>query len=208
MKKPEKDELDRYLDGDTGLDDLPPGLKSEELRMVELLYRLRDEAVAPPSLRQGVLREISGLPQSRLRSALEWLVRPRQIQVSPAMATACGLAVALMLVFASGGLPTRDVDTRAVAPTEVVTRFVFLAPEASEVTLTGDWIGWSTRGIPLQELRGTGVWTADVPLPPGVHEYSFIVNGTQWHPDPLAGAQVDDGFGRTNSLVMVSSSEA
>ncbi len=47
----------------------------------------------------------------------------------------------------------------------------------------------------------------EVPVPPGVHEYSFVVNGTEWRPDPLANSQVDDGFGRTNSLVMVSASE-
>jgi 1,4-alpha-glucan branching enzyme len=47
-----------------------------------------------------------------------------------------------------------------------------------------------------------GVWTILVPLPPGVHDYSFIVDGERWVPDPYA-PQVDDGFGGVNSRLTV-----
>jgi len=37
-------------------------------------------------------------------------------------------------------------------------------------------------------------------LPPGQHQYAFVVDGTRWVPDPTAPA-IDDGFGRRNSVL-------
>jgi 1,4-alpha-glucan branching enzyme len=93
-------------------------------------------------------------------------------------------------------------------PAQVVTRFVLIAPEASSVHLTGDFVSWSREGIALEDPRGTGIWTTDVQLPPGVYQYTFVVNGTQWVPDPRAVSQVDDGFGQTNSVLIVPGGEA
>ena len=89
------------------------------------------------------------------------------------------------------------------AAAQVVTRFVFVAPQASSVHLTGEFLEWSEQGVALQDPRGTGVWTVDLPLDPGVYQYSFVVDGREWRPDPLAVSQVDDGFGRQNSVVIV-----
>jgi hypothetical protein len=47
-----------------------------------------------------------------------------------------------------------------------------------------------------------GVWTIVVPLAPGVHDYSFIVDGEKWVPDPSAPAMAD-GFGGVNSRIAV-----
>jgi 1,4-alpha-glucan branching enzyme len=85
-----------------------------------------------------------------------------------------------------------------------VTRFVFVAPGASSVRMTGDFVAWDPDGVPLENQRGTGIWTVDVPLEPGVYQYTFIVDGTEWRPDPHAVSQVDDGFGQQNSVVIVS----
>jgi 1,4-alpha-glucan branching enzyme len=52
------------------------------------------------------------------------------------------------------------------------------------------------------------VWTIDVPLEPGVYQYAFVVDGAEWRPDPRAVSHVDDGFGRENSVVIVSRESA
>jgi 1,4-alpha-glucan branching enzyme len=88
-------------------------------------------------------------------------------------------------------------------PAEVATTFVLVAPQASSVHLTGDFLSWSREGIALEDLRGTGIWTADVSLPPGVYQYTFVIDGSEWIPDPRAVSQVDDGFGQLNSVVIV-----
>jgi hypothetical protein len=60
---------------------------------------------------------------------------------------------------------------------------------------------WTIRGKQPEidhHRSASGIWTATVPLPPGVHDYLFMVDGTQWVLDP-AGAVVEDHFGGTNS---------
>jgi len=52
-----------------------------------------------------------------------------------------------------------------------------------------------------EELRGRAY--EDGPLPIGEHQYQFVVDGRTWRPDSTAHAQVDDGFGGTNSVIVV-----
>jgi 1,4-alpha-glucan branching enzyme len=126
------------------------------------------------------------------------------VPISPALG---GLAVAavaglIWLWPAPSGVESTDSVTVDVA-SRVVTRFVLVAPGASSVHLTGDFISWNREGVALEDLRGTGIWTGDVALLPGVHRYTFVVNGSEWVPDPSAVLQVDDGFGQLNSIVVV-----
>jgi 1,4-alpha-glucan branching enzyme len=55
-----------------------------------------------------------------------------------------------------------------------------------------------------------GVWTVSLSLPPGRHEYAFIVSGPQgeqWLPDPSAPTLRDE-FGTVSSIVMVDDTRA
>jgi len=93
-----------------------------------------------------------------------------------------------------------------VAPAASLTvpvRLVFVAPQATSVAVTGDFASWDPDGIPLTKPQGDGVWSVELELPPGLHHYVFIVNGTEWRPDPNAASQVDDGFGQKNSVLLV-----
>lgn len=203
MQGDREEPLERYFEGDLRFEDLPPAVRSEEGKLVQLLGQLADEAEAPLSLRRSVMARIDRLPRSRWEDLVAWYLQPREIRLSPAFASLAAVLVtaAYFVLHAAGwgsGASSNDATTD-----HVVTRFVFVAPEASAVAVTGDWIGWDAGQLPLEELRGTGVWTADIPVPPGVHEYSFVVDGSEWRPDPLAASQVDDGFGRTNSVLMV-----
>ena len=62
---------------------------------------------------------------------------------------------------------------------------------------------WQADGVLLTQNAETGVWTGTVPLRPGEHQYMFVIDGAEWIPDPDAHAQVDDGFGQTNSVIVV-----
>jgi hypothetical protein len=226
MNRDQERLLGAYLDGRLARYELPEELRADEERLAELLDDVRCTDLAPPGLRGDVMARIDALPESRLRHLRDWLLRPRTVRVSPAAAGSVGLlaaaGVAALLLIADGPA-SRDVldppgaasDVLPVLETAgserganaVVTRFVLVAPEAESVILTGDWVDWATDQLPLRQLRGSGVWTVDVPVPPGVHEYSFIVDGTEWRSDPLADTWTDDGFGRTNSVLMVSGAE-
>jgi 1,4-alpha-glucan branching enzyme len=85
----------------------------------------------------------------------------------------------------------------------VLVRFELVAPQAGRVALAGSFNNWNDSTILFSESSETGRWAVTVPLPPGEHEYLFVVDGERWIPDPEAHAQVDDGFGNLNSMIVV-----
>ena len=86
-------------------------------------------------------------------------------------------------------------------------RFVFQADSARSVAVVGDFNDWDTGTTPLSRLSGTDTWTAMVPLPEGVHEYMFVVDGDRFMSDPLAARYRDDGFGNRNALIELSQAD-
>jgi 1,4-alpha-glucan branching enzyme len=76
------------------------------------------------------------------------------------------------------------------------------APDAASVSVAGDFTNWKPT-IALSDPDGDGVWTGLVPMGPGVHQYMFVVDGTEWVTDPGAERHVDDGFGHRNAVVAV-----
>jgi 1,4-alpha-glucan branching enzyme len=75
-------------------------------------------------------------------------------------------------------------------------QFRLEASGARHVSLAGTFTNWK----PVYELHETapGLWAITLPLPAGVHDYSFVVDGMRWIPDPYA-PQIQDGFGGTSS---------
>ena len=84
--------------------------------------------------------------------------------------------------------------------------FVLVASEARSVTVVGDFNGWRIDATPLVPAGEPGRWTVSVPLRPGRYTYSFIVDGTEWRPDPVAPVAPGEEFGRASSLVVVEAS--
>jgi 1,4-alpha-glucan branching enzyme len=78
----------------------------------------------------------------------------------------------------------------------VFVQFRLDAPGASHVQLAGSFTDWG-HPLDLHEVS-PGMWKTTLLLEPGVHDYSFIVDGDRWVPDPYAPT-VDDGFGGANS---------
>jgi len=80
-------------------------------------------------------------------------------------------------------------------------RFAGRFPEARAVRVTGSFADWKAEGEPLTPT-GDGEWEAVLPVPPGRHEYRFIVDGA-WVPDPQNAEAVPNDFGGVNSLLVV-----
>jgi hypothetical protein len=79
----------------------------------------------------------------------------------------------------------------AATDTVYVVRFVLADPVAERVALVGSFNLWSEDANPLVWNAEGGVWTASVRLPPGVHEYAYVVDGDRWTADPLATSMAD-----------------
>ncbi len=153
----------------------------------------------PSTVRAAVMARIRIRPASLGLRAWSWLAAPRLSPLAAGVALAAGIAVLLLL---RPQAPARTLPQAAGSLT-VPVRLVFLAPQATSVAVTGDFASWDPKGIPLAESQGDGVWSVEIELPPGLHHYVFIVNGTEWRPDPNAASQVDDGFGQKNSVLLV-----
>lgn len=77
--------------------------------------------------------------------------------------------------------------------------FILHAPTAQRVVVVGSFNNWDPAKTPLRRLK-SGDWKARVPLPPGRHEYRFVVDG-EWMNDPQAPESIPNPYGGTNSVV-------
>lgn len=151
-------------------------------------------------------------PARRPRSRA-WRLGPRALVIPPlaALAAAAGLVGIGVLAGLSynrdGRTPIErgsPVVVNPQLPDSVVPRvvkFVLVAPQAARVSVVGDFNGWDLAATPA-ERQADGSWTTFVPLSPGRHVYSFIVDG-QFVSDPTAPITPADGYGRTNSVMIV-----
>ena len=103
-------------------------------------------------------------------------------------------ALALAVLWACAALPA------AAAPRAVPggIEFTYTDPGAGAVTWAGEFNGWNATATPMTKGDG-GVWSVVVALPPGEHQYKFVVDG-QWFADPENPVTGGD-FG--NSVVVV-----
>lgn len=189
-------EAQRYLDGD-------PAVRLEGVERASA-DRLQEAVAAYVAQLHVPGAEVDRAVMRRIqkefapsRSWWSWLLSSHAVRVRPVV-LALAAAAALMVVWRVG---SREAPVRAAAAT-VLVRFQLAAPAAHDVTLAGSFNGWS-EGIPLRRSVVPGLWVVTLPLPVGEHQYLFQVDGNQWMPDPGAHAQVDDGFGRTNSVLVV-----
>lgn len=192
----------RYLDGEQ-VDGLDARQRAEADRLNNSVEAYASRLEVPgPEVDRAVMATIREEVRTARPSVWQWLFQPRTVSIRPAFA-----AVAAMLLVAAGaiGITVRHSVSppAAVAPATVLVRFELTAPEAQRVTLVGSFNGWSPDQVELARSPDTGLWTGTVPLEPGEHQYLFVIDGGQWIPDPLAHAQVDDGFGQTNSVIVV-----
>ena len=201
------------LDGELSPEALTP---AERTRLAGLESAIGEAAAVlratpAPDLTERVM---GALPRARVAPAFAERLRallwePRTVSLRPAYALAGAFSIAVAAV----ALPRemeRQVGVGAVAAgispapipgtQRLYVQFRLEAPEASTVMLAGSFNGWK----PTYELReaAPGVWTALVPLDPGVHDYTFVVDGKRWVADPYA-PQVDDSFGGTNSRLFL-----
>lgn len=201
--------IHRALDGELAREQLTPA-EAAALAEAEAEIDAISRAIPTdplPDLAPGVMRRIAEAESRRTAAAggrgsaplgrllgWFWKARPVSLAWRPAYGFAAALVVALFVMAGRESAPVPN-----ASPT-VFTQFLLNAPEAQEVSLAGDFTNWE----PSYHLTrsGPGVWTVVVPLEPGIHNYSFVVDGERWVPDPNAPA-FDDGFGGLNSRLAV-----
>jgi len=203
----------RYLDGEPspalGSGAEPsPGERAAADRLIALA-RAYAEGLEPVSAAMdeavmAAVRRRGAVPADR--GAWRWFVRAHRVSVRPVWMAALAAAAALVVWLAprrpATGTRAELVVAAASAADTVFVRFELVAPAARSVAVAGSFNGWRPDALPM--VRGAaGIWSVTVPLPIGEHRYEFVVDQTRWVTDPTAHAQVDDGFGGRNSVIIV-----
>ena len=157
--------------------------------MARELCQLRVKA--PADFVTRVMRALPEQPGSswRLHWASLWPSDGRWLL--PAMAGALAAVLIVSVLMVAGPVSTPGITVT----------FELHAPDAKQVELTGSFNNWQPGAIRLEGPDVTGHWTATIQLPPGQHEYLFLVDGTHWVTDPQAIAHRPDGFGHENAIL-------
>ena len=82
-------------------------------------------------------------------------------------------------------------------------KFSLYAPQAHSINLIGDFNGWGSEQQLSLHPQGNGIWTVEVPLPPGRYQYALLIDGKNMVTDPRAEQHVSDDFGRKNAVITV-----
>lgn len=80
--------------------------------------------------------------------------------------------------------------------------FALYSPEATSVSLAGDFNEWKPEREPLFDLAGNGTWQKIINLEPGRYQYKFVVDG-RWIKDPHNPNSFHGPFGE-NSICEIS----
>ena len=215
------DNLLRYLDSEmsqaereTFLANLSESQRRELLTTETALQALErlPQIAAPASLMPSVMAAIA--PKKRpvllqLRSWLErhpllgWEVSGMALTASLLFMTLAPLDLYLFRPVTPEQSPfIQAAATPGAAQAEHV-RFSLYAPQSHSINLIGEFNGWgSERQLSLRP-QGNGVWTVEVPLPPGRYQYAFLIDGKDMATDPRAEQHVNDDFGRKNAVITV-----
>ena len=197
-----------FLDGERPHSDLAPAAREEAEAWERLVAVLREDVpgLAPAWLEGAVMADVRAARGVALRRATSWLLRP-SLRLSPLAAGLAAAAVAVLMLAPwrepvsapSGSLGATDA---AASSPVVYVQFVLEAPGARSVAVAGDFNNWDGRHD-LVDYDEDGVWMGRVPMRPGVHQYMFVLDGSDWVTDPRAERWTDDGFGNRNAVVAV-----
>lgn len=203
----------QLLDGELSLAELPPELRAEGAEAVRLIGSVDHSPVTlSPALDDRVMAVVRRHAASPSRRAWHWLTAPRDVELRLRLrpvvwASALAIAAGVTLLLLGRAPAPQSVPAslaRGSARDSVFVRFVLYAPGARQVAVAGTFNQWDLNAAPLARAGSSGVWTTTLALPVGQHQYAFVVDGQRWVADPAAPA-IDDGFGRRNSMVAVTS---
>ncbi|PWU08878.1 MAG: glycoside hydrolase [Verrucomicrobia bacterium] len=131
-------------------------------------------------------------------------MQPRQLQSSvtprPAPSTPTSQRPASTGASVSQTPQTEPSKSRSA---EKPIEFTLKMPQAKSALIAGSFNNWDPKRTPMRKDNNGG-WKATVPLPPGRYEYRFVADG-QWITDPNSKERVQNPFGSTNSVVVVTS---
>ncbi|SME95199.1 hypothetical protein [Desulfovibrio gilichinskyi] len=178
-------------------------LNAEDLKLAAELKQMEVRKV-PHAFSRSVMDSVHEANKPLWKIVVCWLNSPFNLRLTP-LRMALGTALIVMIFFL---VPKTDTG-HMVEDHSVPVRFEFASHSGSikHVAVMGSFNSWSAESSRMRYDKERGVWVYETRLPPGDHEYVFLVNGVEVVPDPHADFSRKDGFGSVNSIKFVRSSE-
>ena len=172
----------------------------------------RQPATADEPARERLLARLAERPTAS--RGLGWWFGAQPFRLRPVFALAAFVAVLAGGVWLGGRLALQRAApagsgrlgaaaTQAMAEGTAPVTFVLRAPGATRVSVVGDFNNWDASATPMAHSGSGDLWVLNVRLPRGVHLYSFVLDGSEWRPDPSAPLAADGSFGGHNSVIVV-----
>lgn len=199
--------LQRYLDNEIGSDELTPEDQGAARAWEALFADVRQAGApgAPVGLESRIMDSIRVAGKAPLIRIIEWWVNPHPVRVRPLIGLAAAAAIGALIFLPFGGGVIEDpigATTTMFGEEAVYVQFLLEAPGATSVAVAGDFNDWVPE-VELADPDGDGIWSGRLLLPPGVHKYMFVIDGTDWVTDPLSEQYVEDRFGNLNSVLAI-----
>ena len=175
----------RYLDAETPV---RTSFRQMLRSLDELAGRLLgDDQLAPPADQEGQTGhplELAGPAAPELEAATPEPATPEPAPAEPE--------------------PEKEPDTPDSAPALVQVTFTLPAEVgANTVALCGEFDQWSANGIPL-DRDSDGNWSITLPLELGrSYRFRYLLDGERWENDWHADQYLPNGFGGTDSVIIV-----
>jgi hypothetical protein len=182
--------ISMFIDDELDLDEkleFVEKVHEDRLLKDEAIELLHQEKLLRPGLR--VPAPDVDMPIGRKFSLSSW-----RYFLRPAGIMGAAVAAALIVVFLLLPSP-QDIDSM------ISHRFIIYRPDVTQVELAGSFNEW--RRIPMEEIGTSGYWEVKLPLPPGEHRFSYILEGDQKIADPTVTTRERDDFGGENSVLLV-----
>jgi hypothetical protein len=184
-----------------------PDPEREDTRFDELVhsaYRRPSDADDPA--RERLLARLAA-DRSTPRGVRGWFT-VRSFQARPVAVFATFVAVLAAGAWLGARFTGRRVNSvvslvHTAGETGTPVTFVLRAPGATRVSVVGDFNNWDASATPMAHSGSGDMWVLNARLPRGVHLYSFVLDGSEWRPDPSAPLAADGSFGGHNSVIVV-----
>jgi len=215
--------IDRYLDGELTEDEAEAfldSLASDPQLEAELREHERLLSVGASLGAEGPSPDFTDRVMDHVRDAYAPSRRRPTVPGRAVLRWGLAWAAAAVLAFSLGrftagdravSVPREVPDVRVVASVPDgsgqlrLVRLVYVPsdPGVDRVAVAGTFNEWNPGRTEMQ--KNGNVWTAQLLLPRDTYEYMFVVDGERWVTDPLAMETRDDGFGRENAVLDLTS---
>lgn len=180
--------------------------------LIDLLGQLPEETPSP-GFTGRVLGSLEPKKAAWWKKVFLMAVTPRTVSFTPVkLVPVAAVCLALIVLFSIHVIPVMNFHddpslnvnnggARMENINLVPILFKLESTPAESVFVIGSFNDWNAEDHKMSVDPADNTWVLTLMLPPGRHEYAFLIDGKKTVPDPNAVFTRKDGFGSYNSVI-------